>query len=69
VDIKEVYGKSERGFGSIKVSARIGKTQWESSIFPDKSSGSYLLPIKKSVRESENLIIDSTHKYGFKIAI
>ncbi len=45
-DIKEVYGASSNGFGSIKVMVRIDQVSWETSIFPDKSSGSYLLPIK-----------------------
>lgn len=44
-----------RGFGSLKVRASIGKTCWETSVFP-ASSGHYVLPVKKPVRRSEDLM-------------
>ena len=40
------------GFGSVKVSARIDSCTWRTSVFPDASSGCYVLPIKRSVRDS-----------------
>jgi hypothetical protein len=53
--IKAVRGKNVRGFGSIPVRATIGKTSWDTSIFPDKRSGTYLLPLKASVRRAEDV--------------
>jgi hypothetical protein len=50
---------TKRGWGSIKVRATIGDTTWDSSLFPDKASNSYLLPIKKQVRASEKLLVDT----------
>lgn len=47
--------KLKNGFGSIRVRARVGKTSWDTSIFPDSKSGTYLLPIKASVRRKEGL--------------
>lgn len=44
-----------RGFGSIPVSVTIGSQTWNTSIFPDTKSMSYLLPIKKQVRTAEKL--------------
>lgn len=44
-----------RGFGSVKVSARIGKTVWKTSVFPDSKSKSFLLPVKADVRKKESL--------------
>ena len=44
-----------RGFGSLRVQARIEATTWNTSIFPSKEIGSFLLPIKKAVRLAENL--------------
>lgn len=41
------------GFGSVRVAATIGSTTWHTSIFPDKASGSYVLPVKKAVRQHE----------------
>ena len=54
-EIKEVYGHLARGWGSLPVEVTIGKTTWKTSIFPDKKSDSYLLPIKSIVRKSERL--------------
>ena len=43
-----------RGFGSVKVTARIGDSQWQTSLFPQKSGG-WFLPVKKPVRQAEGL--------------
>lgn len=45
---------SPRGFGSVKVEARIGNVAWRTSVFP-LNSGGYLLPVKKEVRSKVNL--------------
>ncbi len=44
-----------RGFGSIPVKVTIGKTTWTTSIFPNAKDGTYLLPVKSSVRKAEGL--------------
>lgn len=43
------------GFGSIKVEVRIGETRWRTSIFPQRESGGFVLPIKAEVRKREGL--------------
>jgi len=45
---------SPRGFGSVKVEARIDYVSWRTSVFP-LNSGGYLLPVKKEVRSKANL--------------
>ena len=45
------------GFGSVRVQVRIGETEWATSLFPDRSLGSYVLPVKRSVRDREQLAI------------
>jgi hypothetical protein len=54
-DIRAKHGPHASGFGSIKVEAAVGSTRWATSLFPDKTRGTYLLPIKKAVRAAENL--------------
>lgn len=54
-EIKENYGKSAKGWGSLPVTVTIGKTTWDTSIFPDKKSGTYLLPLKGQVRKAEDI--------------
>ena len=44
-----------RGFGSVRVEAGIGASQWTTSIFPSKELGTYVLPVKKAVRRSEDV--------------
>lgn len=53
--IKKDFGARAKGFGSLPVSVTIGESTWKTSIFPDKRSSSYLLPLKKSVREKEDI--------------
>ncbi|TYC86294.1 DUF1905 domain-containing protein [Novosphingobium sp. BW1] len=47
-----------RGFGSIKVQARIGATRFATSAFPSKGDGAWLLPVKAAVRKAEDLAED-----------
>lgn len=57
-EIKENFGKNAKGWGSLPVLITLGKTSWETSIFPDKKSGSYLLPLKAAVRKKEDVMSD-----------
>lgn len=43
------------GFGSVKVTARIGDTEWRTSLFPHRESGGFLLPLKAEVRRREGI--------------
>jgi hypothetical protein len=44
-----------RGFGSVRVLATVGKSAFETSVFPDSKSGCYLLPVKASIRKAEKI--------------
>ena len=48
-DVRERAGEP-RGFGSVRVRVRVGTTTWDTSVFPDATSGSFVLPVKKAVR-------------------
>ena len=48
-------GMPRKGFGSLKVAATIGSTDWETSVFPDSKTKRYIMFIKKSVRQAEGL--------------
>jgi hypothetical protein len=43
------------GFGSVKVLARIGGTEWSTSVFPAKELDGFMLPLKASVRKAEGV--------------
>jgi Domain of unknown function (DUF1905) len=55
--MRRMEGGPKRGWGSIKVRATIGDTSWETSIFPAKDLGGWLLPVKAAVRKAEGLIV------------
>ena len=65
--IRTKHHVKKAGFGSIRVAATIGKSKWNTSIFPDKQSGCYLLPIKKQIRLAEG--IDAGDTVSFTIAM
>lgn len=43
------------GWGSVRVRAVLGGSAWDTSIFPDAKSGTYLLPLKASIRAKEGV--------------
>ena len=65
--IRAKHGKAKRGFGSIRVAVTLGKTKWKTSIFPDKHSGSYVLPLKAAVRRAEGVDAGDTVTFTLDI--
>jgi len=54
--IKEMQKERlRRGWGAVYAKAKIKKSEWVTSIFPDRRSNTYLLPLKKQIRYQENL--------------
>lgn len=50
--IRKNHGPAEEGWGRLKALAKINHSKWSTSIWYDKKAGSYLLPIKSSVRKA-----------------
>ena len=69
VALKALSPDAKRGFGSVRVRVKTGQTEWKTSVFPDKSSGCYLLPVKKEVRKVENLTVDRSAEYELELAL
>lgn len=53
--ISTQYGNAKRGWGSLPVQATIATTVWNTSIFPDRKSGTFILPLKALVRRKEGI--------------
>ena len=53
-EIKAHAFGSPRGFGSVRVEARIDDIVWRTSVFP-LNSGGYLLPVKAEVRRKADI--------------
>jgi len=65
--IKKKFGANARGWGSLPVTVTLGKTKWDTSIFPDRKSETYLLPLKAVVRRAED--VEEGEAISFSLAI
>ena len=45
-----------RGWGAMKVTATIGETSWQTSIFPANDVQGWMLPVKAAVRKAESIV-------------
>lgn len=55
-----------RGFGSVKVTVTLGRSTWQTSLFPNKD-GSWFLPIKKPVRVAEGIADGDEVEVGLEL--
>jgi hypothetical protein len=55
------------GWGVIPVTAKIGKSSWETSLFP--KDGGYLVPIRASIRKAEGLELGDTVKVVLVVGV
>ena len=63
----EIEGIPRKGFGSVQVRVMIGQSTFETSLFPAKEFGSYLLPVKASVRKANVLLAGDTIKVAIEL--
>lgn len=67
--IRKAFSAIKQGWGSLPVTATIGQTLWETSIFPDSKSGSYVLPLKAEVRKKEKFGLGDTITFSIEIRV
>ena len=68
-EIRERFGERSRGWGSLPVTVTIGRTNWNTSIFPDKKSAAYLLPLKASVRAKERIRVGEELVFSIRMRV
>ena len=54
-ELRARFAGRHRPFGSLPVRATLGASVWTTSLFADRRSGSYLLPLKAAVRARERV--------------
>lgn len=54
-DIEYFFCHRKKAFGSLPVLVTIGQSTWKTSIFRDRKSDSYVLPLKSDVRKKEGI--------------
>ena len=64
-DLKAISNIVTYGWGVIPVDVRIGKTEFQTSLFP--KNGRDLVPIKASVRKAGNLAVGDTVKVYLEV--
>ncbi|NER18357.1 DUF1905 domain-containing protein [Spongiivirga citrea] len=57
-EIRTMFKNEEEGWGRLKATAQIGKTEWKTAIWFDSKSNVYLLPLKAEIRKKEGISID-----------
>ena len=67
VEIRDRFKCMEQGWGRMKVTARIGGSEWQTSIWFDTKQAAYLLPIKAAVRKKENIETDKDAEIVIRI--
>ena len=45
----------KKGWGSVPVLVKLGKSEWKTSVFPESKSGCYILPMKVEIRKTNNI--------------
>lgn len=66
-EINKHFYVSKKAWGSIPLKVKINNTSWDTSIFPDKKSESFVLPIKKEIRLKEGLLDNKTYDLSIMI--
>ena len=63
-DISEMV-PTRNGFGSVRVRAQIGDTEWMTSVFPDRKRKVYVLPVRKA----EGIVVGDTVEVSLSIEL
>lgn len=58
IEIRELFGKHEEGWGRLKASAKIGSSEWKTSIWFDTKRNTYVLPLKAEIRKKERIELE-----------
>ena len=66
--IRSLFGPTARGWGSIRVRLRVGDTEWDTSLFPERKTKSYIFAIKAGVRKTEDIGAGDTITVHIRIA-
>lgn len=53
--VKDFVGSDCGPWGSVSIEALLGNAKLKTSLFPDRKIGSYVLPLKASVRRKEKI--------------
>jgi len=62
IGIRDNFKWLEQGWGRMKITAKIGDSEWQTAIWFDTKQDTYLLPLKAQIRKKENIVLDKAVK-------
>ena len=68
-EIHTLFANAQRSWGSLPVSVTVGNTTWQTSIFRDTKTATYMLPLKAEVRKKERLEAGMMVTFQIKIEV
>ena len=54
-EINFFFAENKRGWGSLPVKVTVVESEWDTSIFFDKKSKTFMLPLKAKIRKEESI--------------
>lgn len=57
-EIRNALKFEEEGWGRLRVTAKIGNSEWKTAIWFDTKKNTYLLPLKAEIRKKESINVD-----------
>ena len=57
VEIRDNFKHLEEGWGRMKLTAKLGESEWQTAIWFDTKQDTYLLPLKAKIRKQENVVL------------
>ena len=59
-EIRKNFKHLEEGWGRMKVTAKLGNSEWQTAIWFDTTQDIYLLPLKAKIRKQEKVVLGET---------
>ncbi len=66
-EVDELTRGRQGGFGSVRVEATLGPTTWRTSLFPDRSRETFVLPVKRAVRTAAGVDVGDVVRVRLRI--
>lgn len=67
--IRFFSANQRRNWGSVRVRARIGETVWQTSVFPQSQTDTYLLPVRAAIRKREAITAGDMVRVSLNIGV
>lgn len=61
-EIRVNFKYLEEGWGRLKATSKVGKSEWKTAIWFDTKHETYLLPIKSDIRKREHINVEDEIK-------